>query len=254
MDTIKAKIAKLLRLQSSSNAHEAANAAAFVERLCREHGISPSDVSPDYDPERDIAVHWVMGKPFKRVDHANWNLLHCVARYFNGKTINRAVRRDDSFYNFYSCNSEHSVIEVLATQGNKIQIELYYEYLADVMENLAEKAKREAVEAGIHNRAFKRNFRKGFVRAIGIKLAEAKADERQVQQNDSEGSGLVALKRNAIEQREVEALVRQRYPRLSKGGQSTYGGPGTAAGLAAGRSTSVSRQVTTSGQRMLTAS
>ena len=40
-DSVKAKISKLLRMQQSDNPGEAANAAAFVEKLCKEHGISP---------------------------------------------------------------------------------------------------------------------------------------------------------------------------------------------------------------------
>ena len=55
LNSIKAKISKLLRLQQSDNAGEAANAAAFVERLCREHGLTPDDINPDHDPERDEA-------------------------------------------------------------------------------------------------------------------------------------------------------------------------------------------------------
>ena len=50
--------------------------------------------------------------------------------------------------------------------------------------------------------------------------------------------------RDAIEKRAVDALVKQRYPRLRSGSGSTFGGNGTSAGHAAGRSTSVNRQVT----------
>ena len=45
-------IAKLLRLQTSNNAGEAANAAAFVEKLCAKYNVSSSDCQ-DYDPNRD---------------------------------------------------------------------------------------------------------------------------------------------------------------------------------------------------------
>ena len=39
-DKVRTKIAKLLRLQTSNNAGEAANAAAFVEKLCAKYNVS----------------------------------------------------------------------------------------------------------------------------------------------------------------------------------------------------------------------
>ena len=241
-DAIKAKISKLLRMQQSDNPGEAANAAAFVEKLCKEHGISPDECSPDYDPERDVATYWCMGKPFKRVDHAAWSLLDHVATHFNGETINRCARQGEPRY-----SNNQSYIEVIATKGNKIQIELYYEYLYEVMEKLSKKAKAEHVAAGFYgDRAFRGNFRKGFARAIGHKLREMRAQQMHEEKHQAPGvdGGLALLKRTEIEKREVTALVKQRYPRLGRGTAASYGGSGTSAGVAAGNSTSVSRQMT----------
>ena len=246
LNSIKAKISKLLRLQQSDNAGEAANAAAFVERLCREHGLTPDDINPDYDPERDEATYWVVGTPFKRVDHADWNLLAAVARHFNGQTVQRGIRQEDGFkmglddYS-YGC----SVLEIQATKGNRIQIELYYAYLKEVMERLADEAKAKSVAEGYSSRSFRLNFRKGFAQAIGEKLREQKKVSRDEQpQAQGETAGLALLKRDAIEKKAVDALVKQRFPRLRSGSASTFGGNGTNAGRAAGRSTSVNRQVT----------
>ena len=241
-DSIKAKISKLLRMAQSDNVGEAANAAAFVEKLCKEHGISPDECSPDYDPDRDVAIYWCMGKPFKRVDHAAWSLLNYVAEHFNGQTVNRSARRDEPDFDIGK-----SVIEVIATKGNKIQIELYYEYLYEVMERLADKAKADHVAAGFHgDRAFRGNFRKGFARAIGSKLREIRKQQIHEEKHQTPGvsGGLALLKRTEIEQREVAALVKQRFPRLGSGRAATYGGSGTRAGVAAGNSTSVNRQMT----------
>lgn len=240
-ESIKAKISKLLRMQQSDNPNEAASAAAFVERLCREHGISPDECSPDYDPERDVAIYWTSGKPFKRVDHAAWSLLAAVARHFNGRTVNRPARKGETGYLENKC-----VIEVIATKGNKIQIELYYEYLYEVMERLADKAKVEHVAAGfIGDRAFKGNFRKGFARAINVKLQEQRKNVYPESSSfaAAESAALAVQKRTEIEQREVNALVKQRFPRLGSGSSGTFGGSGTTAGVAAGRSTSVNRQM-----------
>ena len=69
-NTIKAKISQAAPPTAVRQPEQAAAAAAFVEKLCQEHGISPDECSPDYDPDRDVAIYWCMGKPFKRVDHA----------------------------------------------------------------------------------------------------------------------------------------------------------------------------------------
>ena len=240
LNSIKAKISKLLRLQQSDNAGEAANAAAFVERLCREHGLTPDDINPDHDPERDEPTFWVAGAAFKRVDHADWSLLNNVARHYNGRTIQRMAQRGEEGYFDNKC-----VIEVVATKGNRIQIELYYAYLKDVMERLADEAKAKAVAEGYSSRSFRLNFRKGFAQAIGEKLREQKKVSRDEQpQAQGETAGLALLKRDAIEKKAVDALVKQRFPRLRSGSASTFGGNGTNAGRAAGRNTSVNRQVT----------
>ena len=252
--SIKAKIAKLLRMQQSDNAGEAANAAAFVERLCREHGLAPEDINPDFDPERDEATFWVMGTPFNRVDHADWSLLNAVARHFNGRTVQRGIRREDGFklgMDGYRYNS--SVIEIQATKGNRIQIELYFTYLKEVMERLADEAKAKSVAEGHSSRSFRLNFRKGFANAIRDKLQEQKMASRKEQpQAQGVTGGLALVKRDTIEQQAVDALVKQRYPRLRSGSGQTFGGNGTRAGQAAGRSTSVNRQVTRSSTPQLT--
>ena len=249
LESIKAKIAKLLRMQQSDNAGEAANAAAFVERLCREHGLTPDDISPDFDPERDVAIHWVAGMPFKRVDHADWSLLAAVARHYNGRTVQRQIRDTDGFelgMNGYRHSS--SVIEVIATKGNRIQIELYYAYLKDVMERLADKAKAESVAEGCTSRSFRLNFRKGFAQAINQKLKAQKAEAvEKTHRNDwtlGTDKCLTITKRDAIEKKAVDALVTQRFPDLGAGTSGTFGGNGTRAGQAAGRATSVNKQAT----------
>ena len=252
--SIKAKLAKLLRMQQSDNAGEAANAAAFVERLCREHGLTPEDINPDFDPERDEATYWVMGTPFKRVDHADWSLLNAVARHFNGRTVQRGIRREDGFkMGMDDYRYDSSVIEIQATKGNRIQIELYYAYLKEVMERLADEAKAKSVAEGYSSRSFRLNFRKGFAQAINDKLKEQKKARRDEQpQAQGHTAGLALVKRDAIEKQAVDALVKQRYPRLRSGSGQTFGGNGTNAGRAAGHSTSVNRQVTRTSTPQLT--
>ena len=66
-DKVRNKIAKLLRLQTSNNAGEAANAAAFVEKLCAKYNVSSSDCQ-DYDPNRDEVIEFASGKSYVKAN------------------------------------------------------------------------------------------------------------------------------------------------------------------------------------------
>ena len=111
------------------------------------------------------------------------------------------------------------VIEVVATKGNRIQIELYYAYLKDVMERLADEAKAQAIAGGYNSRSFRLNFRKGFAQAIGEKLREQKKQKSDIPESGSFANvylnSLAVQKRDAIEKQAVDALVKHRHPRLS---------------------------------------
>jgi hypothetical protein len=164
-----------------------------------------------------------MGTPFKRVDHADWSLLNAVARHFNGRTVQRGVRMEDGFK--------------MGADG--------YRY--------SSKAKAKSVAEGHSSRSFRLNFRKGFANAIEQKLREQKKVSRDEQpQAQGQTAGLALLKRDAIEKKSVDALVKKRYPRLRSGSGQTFGGNGTTAGHAAGRATSVNRQVTRTSTPQLT--
>ncbi len=251
---IKAKLAKLLRLQESANANEAANAAAFVEKLCREHGISVDEIDKEYDPELDAPVHWVQGDVFARVDHAAWTLLAGVAAYFNGKTVQRDFSLNDKTRGLdvaWDFTRRQRVIEVCATKGNKIQIELYYEYLLDVMNKLADEAKAEDLLTGNSNPAFRSNFRKGFAATIRSRLAEMKYETEQEGNVNTGAPGLVVQSKNRREFDSALSLYNKRHPRVSSGSGGTYGGNGTRAGITAGRSAGLNRQMNTGSMRAL---
>ena len=67
INEVKSKIAKLLRLQTSNNAGEAANAAAFVEKLCVKYNVSSTDCK-DYDPEKDEVIEFQVGKAYRKAN------------------------------------------------------------------------------------------------------------------------------------------------------------------------------------------
>ena len=82
----------MLRLSKSNNAHEATNALHKFEELCREYGVAPTEVTADYDPERDEVIAFYYGKKFRKQD-ASYNLIiTAVATYFNGTVV---ITRED---------------------------------------------------------------------------------------------------------------------------------------------------------------
>ena len=238
LNEIKAKIAKLLRMQCSNNENEAANAALLVEKLCQQHGISTADVTPDYDPEKDQAIAWDALVYGKRRDAAEVLLLSYVTTFFNGRCINKYR------------NGENRV-EVLATQGRRIEIELYFDFLLETMNSQADRAK--AVEDP-HNldRGFRQNFRKAFVSSIGRRLYDMRQEQLK-KERDAESMprptgtsapGLVAQKRRNIEQQAVEALCRKLHPRLGTAcGFTGASGSGSQHGRAAGAKVGLNKQV-----------
>jgi hypothetical protein len=226
---LRAKLAKLLRLQQSSNAHEAANAASLLERLCRQHGVSPEDVSADHDPERDTAIYFQVGPTFTRVDYADALLLNAVAAHFNGECV--ITRRPDGSY-----------FRVFATAGNQLQIELYYDYLREAATKLATAAKR-AGGPDTHSRSFCINFRKGFALEIKSRLAAMRAQQQRDGIPETGTPGLVLVNRAAHERFAVAALMRRTCGRLRSSG--TRFGTGAAAGREAAAGVGLNRQVTT---------
>ena len=67
LNEVRSKIAKLLRLQTSNNAGEAANAAAFVEKLCVKYNVSSTDCE-GYNPEKDEVVEFQIGKAYRKAN------------------------------------------------------------------------------------------------------------------------------------------------------------------------------------------
>jgi len=153
---IKAKIAKVMRVQESSNANEAANATDFLEKLCKQYGVTANDINADYDPEKDevVVVDLFRGK---RLDKAESWVLNSITKFFNGRLV-RFGGRDAGI-----------TLKIVASRGNQIQIELYFDYIMEVMTKLADNAKAANPYSP---RSFKADFRKGFALTIGSRLKE----------------------------------------------------------------------------------
>lgn len=216
MSDIRSKLAKLLRLSSSSNVHEAANAARMLDRLCAEHGLDPANITGDEDDTSLRAICYQLGDKFSRVDYAQAILLNAVCMYYNGNmVITQSCRRERYF-------------RVFCTEGAKVRIEVYYEYLAEVMDKLADQAKADNPYSP---RNYRLNFRKAFADELSIRLAAMSRAE-------GPGPGLVRVGK---EKQAVAELMREKCGRLRL--SSTRMGTGASAGREAAGRVGLSEQV-----------
>jgi hypothetical protein len=218
MTAIHSKLAKLLRLSSSSNVHEAANAARMLDRLCAEHGLDPANISGDEDDVSLRALCYQLGDTFARLDYPQAILLNAVCKYYGGEmVVTRSGRRESYF-------------RVFCTEGVKVRIEVYYEYLAEVMDKLADREKR----ANPHSpRSFRLNFRKAFADELSVRLAGMVR---------AEGSGLVRVGA-------VQELMRKTCKHLTN--TTTRMGTGASAGREAAQGVGLSEQVKGQGRLAL---
>ena len=223
---IKTKIAKLLRLQESNNAGEAANAAALVEKLCREHGILPEEITDNYDPNEEIAVDFFYGAASRRLDPATCIVLNHVANHFNGSVVRKWVD-----------HTQGRRLHVFATKANQIQIELYTDYLIDALKRIADR------ECPKGDKPYRNNFKKGFAIEIGNRLRAMKAEQRKNGIPENGVPGLVICNRDENQMKLSDAAKAKAYPSLAKATNWRLGSHGQAAGTAAAGSIGLNRQM-----------
>ena len=115
-------LAKILGMTSSSNANERKVAEEKLQEQLRKYGLTKEELerkinSSDLDDSKKEPTMWKWvnrdGKIYwNRVTPSEAIILNAVARYFNGRVVN--------------CRDH---LEVFATKGNQLQINLYTEFL-----------------------------------------------------------------------------------------------------------------------------
>ena len=235
LNQVKDKIAKLLRLQTSSNAGEAANAAAFVEKLCAKYNVSSTDCK-DYDPEKDEVIEFQVGKAYRKANVPEQNLIHGVTKYFNGQTIITYVPSNSMFY-----EPPKRVMNVIASKSNKIQIELYLEYLIETMDKLADEAKKSG-GYGTARTTYKTNWKKGFSKKIADRLIAMKNEQKRNGKPELNEPALVVLNRNRIEQKATLAFLEEQYPNRTRSRRTRCSGVGYADGSSKAESIGLNKQ------------
>ena len=221
INEVKSKIAKLLRLQKSTNVGESTNAAAFVEKLCLKYNITSADCK-DYDPEKDEVVEFKFGKSYQKANIPEQNLIHGVVKYFNGQTIITHANPDD-----YFCSKR--VVKIIASKGNQIQIELYLEYLIETMNKLSDEAKKSG-GYGTASSTYKTNWKKGFSMKIANRLLAMKNEQKRNGRPEMNEPALVVLNRNSKEQKAALIYMNEKYPRRKSSRRRATSGVGYADG------------------------
>ena len=237
LNQVKDKIAKLLRLQTSTNVGEATNAAAFVEKLCAKYNISSADCK-DYDPEKDEVVEFQVGKAYRKANVPEQNLIHGVTKYFNGQTIITYVPSTSMFY-----EPPKRVMKVIASKSNKIQIELYLEYLIETMDKLSDEAKKSG-GYGTARTTYKTNWKKGFSKKIADRLIAMKNVQARNGKPDLGKPALAVLNRNRIEQKAALGFLNEKYPRRTKSRRTVGAGVGYADGSTRAEDIGLHKQTT----------
>ena len=233
INEVKSKIAKLLRLQTSNNAGEAASAAAFVEKLCVKYNVSSTDCK-DYDPDKDEVVEFKVGKSYQKANIPEQNLIHGVVKYFNGQTIITHANPDN-----YYCNKR--IMKVIASKGNQIQIELYLEYLIETMNKLADEAKKSG-GYGTAVSTYKTNWKKGFSMKIANRLLAMKNEQKRKGRPEMNEPALVVINRNSKEQKATLVFMDEKYPRRKSTRRRATSGVGYADGRSKAESVGLHKQ------------
>tara|TARA_R100000458_G_scaffold52331_1_gene53802 strand:- start:374 stop:1186 length:813 start_codon:yes stop_codon:yes gene_type:complete len=235
-------LAKILGMTSSSNANERKVAEEKLQEQLIKYGLTKEELerkinSSDLDDSltepttwkwinRDGKIYW------NRVNPSEAIILNAVARYFNGRVVN--------------CRDH---LEVFATKGNSLQVNLYTEYLLDALDR-ALIAERSKYSTGFRfRRDFNTSFRKGWATEVHQRLDQMKKEEEkqgktiQINNESVNQSAMVVRGKNEIEQSKALSLRDKVYPRLRSGSGFTRGGSGRDAGRASGSQVGLGKQV-----------
>jgi hypothetical protein len=216
-----AKIKSMLKLQESTDFDgEASAAAAMIDKLCAKHGITLQEAKEVLAVDEQFAS-------FKKMDVAFTQIVNAVAKFYDAKAY---VKTDIN---------GAKTIQVIGSEAQQIQVNLYSEFLVDVMNREADKAyKAEKIIAALTGanlkRSFKINFKKAFAIQVADRLREMKKEENRVHED---------------KQAVVTALSKMRFNSSTKFRGAS--GAGATAGADVGSNVSLNRQASGSQRKQL---
>ena len=216
-----AKIKSMLKLQESTDFDgEASAAAAMIDKLCAKHGITLQEAKEVLAVDEQFAS-------FKKMDVAFAQIVNAVAKFYDAKAY---VKTDIN---------GAKTIQVIGSEAQQIQVNLYSEFLVDVMNREADKAyKAEKIIAELTGanlkRSFKINFKKAFAIQVADRLHDMKKEENRVHED-----------KQAVD----TALSKMRFNSSTKFRGAS--GAGATAGADVGSNVSLNRQASGSQRKQL---
>ena len=223
LNKIRNLIVKLMaKADGTDNLFEQRAFAAKVRLLMAEHGISSTDL------DKPVADDVSFGETFKKIDAAYATLLNAVSCYYGAKLYVNCVRVNGKRI--------HQQYKLIGTEGQRIETELYFDYLRNHMDREAqlayeaEKVLADVMEVSL-SKGWKQNFRKAMAETISERLAEMKQEENPVSEADAQAV--------------ATALATRRFHTRSHSGAH---GAGAQSGAAVGSTTSLNRQAGAAGR------
>ena len=135
------------------------------------------------------------------------------------------------------------VMNVIASKGNKLQIELYFDYLVETMNKLADEAKKSG-GYGTARSTYKTNWKKGFSKKIADRLVAMKNEQKRNGKPELNEPALVVLNRNSIEQKATLAFLNEQYPDRTKSRRTRHSGIGYSDGSSRAEDIGLHKQTT----------
>lgn len=208
------KIAAMLRLQESSTFEgESSAAAAMIDKLCKQYGVTVDDATT---PQVLVEDYLTTG----RMNDAEFILFGTVARFYDATGY---------VYTSRSSGRKVSTFKCIGTEAQQIQTKLYYEFLLETMQKecnaalMGEKLLAELMGGEFNKAGFKPNFNKAFVLKVRERL-----DEMKEERGDHEHKEFTAIE-----------VAKKSFGTVKINGAS---GAGAAIGANAGANASLYRQ------------
>ena len=186
------KIKAMLALQESTDFEgEAAAAAALIDKLCLQYGVTIDEAT------KTKILDEVFFEGLK-IATADSVLLNAIAEFYDASCYIENYRRGKK------------VLRVVGSEAQQIQVQLYYQFLKDTMDRECETARQaEGILAELMGRKVSKGFRANFKTAFAVKvrsrLMEMKGAEGRVHK-DAKGVELVMESMKLKTQRRSSAI------------------------------------------------
>jgi hypothetical protein len=172
-----AKIKAMIALKEGTSFEgEASAAAAAIDRLCAQYGLTVSDATK-------IEIKDEIFSRFGKINNANGMILGAVANFYDACAY---VGKNGKSFN------------VIGSEAQQIVVKIYYDFIVECMEQEVNKAyEAEKVLCALTGkedpkRSFRHNFRISFANEVAKRLREMKIAENRIHEHKKEAGGEIS--------------------------------------------------------------